>query len=64
MIGPKKKDNDEHKQAFYGLRSCRKSMIHMYYAKDRMNLDNPLHNDYEFWDTIFIVSYRICMKVH
>jgi len=23
----------------------------MYYAKDRIHLDNPLHNDYKIWDT-------------
>ncbi len=35
----------------------------MYYAMDQMNLDNPLHNDYEFWATSNIVSYRTKLKL-
>jgi len=40
------------------LLSCHNSSICMYYATTWMNSDNSLFDNYNFWDTNKIVSYR------
>jgi len=45
------------------LSSCHESIIHMFYAKDQIDLDNPSHNNYKFWDTSNIVSYKTQTKL-